>query len=116
MELMAMRRNIITLVCLVLLSLTALSQDRWLFIGTDVRGISYFLDLQTIEKLDSERVIYWEKKVNKSGTLTLQTRITMWKANRTYQVISEPNCRVDDIRPESMEEAFYKKLFGQPSP
>ncbi len=46
-----------------------------------------------------------------SSSQTARTfRYKMWR-DRRYQVISEPNYRIQDVVPDSVMEAFYERLF-----
>lgn len=86
-------------------------------IATDNDNGTYYLDLKTVERPDSNTVIYWCKveypsSVDPEIRLSDErlTRIKMFR-KRKFIRIDKPNYRIQDVAPETIVEAFYMRLF-----
>lgn len=93
--------------------------ERWEYITTDKNNGAYYLDTTTVERPDSNTVIYWAKLVFPEGTPTYirfsdsnpeLRRIKMFR-KRKYIRVDEPGYRVQDVAPDTVTEAFFLRLF-----
>lgn len=105
---------------LILLPVTA-QTNRWSYVGTNVAGAVFYLDLATIER-SKNSVRLWDKTIFPDGSY--QINLSQWQCDRRKSIIItsniyEPSGNIIEIRkggnwldvtPNSISEAFYRRV------